>query len=80
MSKPTRIQLGKGYGADGEECVCIPMDYFGVKIHDCEKCGLRGICYRGVSENTLDVIVDYLRKMRHRDEFWEEYEEELYDG
>ena len=73
-----KVFLGNEYDQNGEECVCIPRDYFGVKNIPCERCRLYKLCWDTVSQEMVDLIVEYIRKERAIREFWEEYGEELY--
>ena len=79
MSDGKRLVLGKGYNADGSERICIPLEYFGVKVQDCDLCGIKQVCWQTISQEALDIIVEHLRRHQHLREFWEDYEEELYD-
>lgn len=79
MNYTEKVSLGKGYDEDGYDRVCIAREYFDARQIPCEKCGIRKFCWDRVSENAVEEIVEYIRNTRGIREFWEDFEEELYD-
>lgn len=64
---------------DDEDGLCIIRDIYDREPPKCARCGLREVCKHDLTIDDINRVMAKIDKQIERQEFWEEYGEELYD-
>lgn len=64
---------------EDENGLCIIRDIYDREPPQCARCGLRNVCKHDLTMDAIERVMAKIDQQIARGEFWEDYEEELYD-